>query len=376
MPLNVSVIGSGNWGTAVARIAGNNVKRFPELFSQNVWMNVYPEQFEGRDLAELINEKHENPKYLPGIDLPENLVANGDVEQCVKDADILVFVVPHQFLPGVCKGLKQYVKPGARAISFIKGVFCDGKGGIELVTEFIRRDLQIPACAISGATVADQVGQEKFSEVTLGFDPSEIPVAEAVQLQRLFDTPYFKVGAVAQVAGVEVFGALKNMLAIGAGFIDGLDMGSNTKAAVMRIGMGEMRKFARQFYQVESETFWQSCGIADVITTCFGGRNRKCAEAFARGEGSWKDIEKRLLNGQLLQGTLTTLEIHDILEHRGLVDEYPLFREIHKISFEGAAPKTIIDFLMHDELEPILMFDMELRAKMVQVRDQKILSNL
>ena len=123
--------------------------------------------------------------------------------------------------------------------------------------------------------------------------------------QKLFDCPTFRIGTIDDVAGTELCGALKNVVALGAGFCDGLGMGGNTKAAIIRIGLKETAKFAKTFFSgVKDDTFMESCGLADLVTTCFGGRNRKCAEAFAKGEGTWDEIEKALLNGQKLQVVL------------------------------------------------------------------------
>ena len=137
-------------------------------------------------------------------------------------------------------------------------------------------------------------------------------------------------GIVKDTVGVELCGALKNIVAIGAGFVDGLGYGGNTKAAIMRIGLLEMKKFCNMFYNdIDDDTFLESCGVADLITTCFGGRNRKCAEAFAesrvRGEPrSWEEIETSMLNGQKIQGTLTAQEIMPLIKHHKLESKLPL----------------------------------------------------
>lgn len=139
------------------------------------------------------------------------------------------------------------------------------------------------------------------------------------------------------VAGVSLCGALKNVVAIAAGFTDGLGWGSNAKAAVMRIGLMEMKRFSEEFFEgVKAETFTEtSAGIADLITTCFGGRNRKCAEAFVKTGKPFDVLEKELLNGQKLQGSETAREVHNFLEARGKVDDYPLFKAVYNIAFEG-----------------------------------------
>merc|ERR1719277_1360868 len=164
-------------------------------------------------------------------------------------------------------------------------------------------------------------------------------------LLKLFNCKTFHVNAVDDIPGVELCGALKNVVALGAGFCDGLDYGGNTKAALIRIGLQEMKQFIRFFYpDVKDSTFLESCGVADLITTCFGGRNRKCAEAFvwARGSKNWDAIEKELLNGQKLQGTLTAQEIWPVMQKHNLCEKLPLFTTIYQIAFEDKAPWAVV----------------------------------
>jgi len=141
---------------------------------------------------------------------------------------------------------------------------------------------------------------------------------------------------------------LKNVVALAAGFTDGLGMGSNTKAAVMRVGLLEMEAFIKHFYPtVQMSTFFESCGIADLITTCFSGRNRKCAEAFAASKGKrpWAEIEAEMLGGQKLQGTLTLQEIWPLIQLYKLEAKLPLICQIQKIAFEGEDPENLFSVL-------------------------------
>ncbi len=137
-------------------------------------------------------------------------------------------------------------------------------------------------------------------------------------------------------------GALKNVVAIAAGFTDGLGWGDNAKAAVMRIGLMEMKRFSEEFFDgVKPETFTEtSAGVADLITTCLGGRNRKCAEAFVKTGKPFDQLEKELLNGQKLQGTETAREVHELLAARGKVDDYPLFKAVYSIALKASTPTT------------------------------------
>jgi glycerol-3-phosphate dehydrogenase (NAD+) len=143
---------------------------------------------------------------------------------------------------------------------------------------------------------------------------------------------------------VELCGALKNIVALGAGFCDGLGFGTNTKAAMMRIGLSEMVKCCRCFYSadVRAETFFESCGVADLITTCFGGRNRKCAEAFAKTRSSWEDLEKEMLGGQKLQGTLTAIETFQVLSRKGQLHNFPFFHMVYRIVRSELPPEDLV----------------------------------
>jgi glycerol-3-phosphate dehydrogenase (NAD+) len=165
--------------------------------------------------------------------------------------------------------------------------------------------------------------------------------------QSLFDTPWFRVNAVPDVAGVEICGALKNVVALAAGFVDGLGYGSNTKAAILRIGLYEMRKFAAMFYKgTIEETFWDSAGIADLLTTCYGGRNRRCAEAFIKTGKSWRELEHEMLNGQKLQGTGTCRDVYAFLTAQGAREEFPLMVAVYDIADCGRDPHDIVNIFM------------------------------
>mmetsp|Transcript_46362 Transcript_46362/g.68433 ORF Transcript_46362/g.68433 Transcript_46362/m.68433 type:complete len:350 (-) Transcript_46362:115-1164(-) len=342
MPEKVCIVGSGNWGSAIARIVGGNAAAYAD-FADSVNMWVYEELIDGEKLTEIINTRHENVKYLKGYPLPHNIVAVPELADAVKGATILIFVLPHQFLPRLLPVIKANLTPGAKAISLIKGIDFDEKG-LVLISDTIRKGLGIDVSVLMGANVAKEVADDDFCETTIGYSAGS--EANGKILHKLFNTKLFQVTLAPDAAGVELCGALKNIVAIGAGFCDGLGYGGNTKAAIIRIGLVEMMRFCKKFYQgVKESTFFESCGVADLITTCYGGRNRKCAAAFAKsnGERKWDDIEAELLNGQKLQGTLTAKEVHEVLVRVDAVDEFPLFTKIYSISYAGHKVNTITD---------------------------------
>jgi glycerol-3-phosphate dehydrogenase (NAD+) len=383
-------------GSTIAKIVAENAAEHPDLFEREVRMWVYEEEVQldkkskhydesselskgPQKLTQLINTFHENVKYLPGIALPHNVVANPSLTDAVKDSSILVFNLPHQFILNLCKQLRGHILPYARGISCIKGVNVH-ESSISLFSETIGSELGIYCGALSGANIANEVAQEKFSETTVAYDPPPMdsrsptpaqsqgpsPVSSHVDLtklahkdasgkpskvqlrplpaeyqpfdhdtiKKLFHRRYFHVRVVSDVAGVSLGGALKNIVAVAAGWVDGLGWGDNAKAAVMRVGLLEMREFGVRFFPhtIQTDTFTvESAGVADLITTCSGGRNHRCAKLSIQEGKSIEEIEARELNGQQLQGALTAVEVNNFLKSQGLEKDFPLLTAVYNI---------------------------------------------
>ncbi|XP_078260299.1 glycerol-3-phosphate dehydrogenase [NAD(+)], cytoplasmic-like isoform X2 [Rhinoraja longicauda] len=334
----VCIVGSGNWGSAVATIIGKNVAKSNQ-FDPIVKMWVYEEILNGRKLSEIINTDHENIKYLPGHKLPENVVAVPNIVEASDGADVFVFVLPHQFIGKICDQIKSKLKPGAIGISLIKGINEDSNG-LKLISHIVHEKLGIEMSVLMGANIANEVADEKFCETTIGSKNKN----HGKIFKELMQTPNFRITVVEECDTVEICGALKNIVAVGAGFCDGLGCGDNTKAAVIRLGLMEMLAFAKLFCAgpVTSPIFLESCGIADLVTTCYGGRNRRVAEAFVKTGKSIEDLESEMLNGQKLQGPQTSEAVYKVLKQKNLVDKFPLFCAVFQICYEG---RPIGDFI-------------------------------
>ena len=360
----ICIIGSGNWGCAIATVLGRNAARLP-FCNDNVNMWVYDEEvtLPSDDkstalLSDVINNLHENVKYLPGVKLPPNVKAIPNLAEACKNATLIVFVTPHQFLSGLLPIIRSNVNQNrCRGVSLIKGLDFDTKTKMPiLISKSIEETMggNFHCGVLMGANLADEVALQQMCESTLACDFGDDECNE--RTRQLFDeTPTFCVTRIRDVAGAEACGALKNIVALGAGFVDGLGYGGNTKAALLRVGLLEIERFCNIFFQgVERGTFLESCGIADLITTCYGGRNKRCAEEFAKMTISsdpksincndlWSDIESKILNGQKLQGTVTSKEVYALLASRQLLDSFPLFRSIYEISYDNRPVSTITD---------------------------------
>ncbi|KAK0590833.1 hypothetical protein LWI29_032270 [Acer saccharum] len=176
----VTIVGSGNWGSVAAKLIASNTLNL-HSFHDQVRMWVFEETLpSGEKLSDVINRTNENVKYLPGIKLGKNVIADPDLENAVKDANMLVFVTPHQFMEGICKKLVGKVNKDVEAVSLIKGM---------------------------------EIAHEKLSEATVGYRENKDIAEKWVQL---FTTPYFMVTAVQDVEGIELCGTLKNVVAIAA----------------------------------------------------------------------------------------------------------------------------------------------------------------
>lgn len=382
----VTVIGSGNWGTTVAKLVAENTREHPDIFEEEVQMWVYEEEVviapdsphydaavgeKPQKLTSVINKYHENVKYLPKISLPTNIVANPSLLDAVKDSSILIFNLPHEFTANICRQIKGHILPFARGISCIKGVSVTDDE-IGLICEYIGDTLGIYCGALSGANIANEIANEMWCETTIAYNtppcdrrlangaasgdgeavaehrdsrgrivktplaplPQDYPPLDHAEIHKLFNRPYFTVSMVSDVVGVSLGGALKNIVAIACGFVEGHGWNMTAKTAVMRRGMLEMIQFAREFFPetFQEKTFWEeSAGWGDMIVSCTSARNWRYSKMAVERGVSIQEIERTELNGQKLQGISTSREVSSFLRARGAEDRYPLFKTVEGI---------------------------------------------
>ena len=198
-------------------------------------MYVHEEMIDGKPLTQIINETNENVKYLKGAKFTKNVIADPNLESATKGATMICFCLPHQFLKPMMPKIKAAAAPGVKVLSAIKGIDFD-ENGIVLISDILRKELNADCSVLMGANVANDMASDAFCETTIGYRDQK----NGELFKLAYDDFSLKVGTVQDTVGVELCGALKNIVAIGAGFVDGLGMGGNTKAAIIRIGLKEM----------------------------------------------------------------------------------------------------------------------------------------
>jgi len=340
----VCIVGSGNFGSTIAKIIAENIVELPN-FDSDVRMWVYDELVNGESLVHIINTRHENVKFLPGVRLPANVVAVANLTEAVSGCDFIVFVTPHQFLPGILKQLVGKVPATATGLSLIKGITMKGDQ-IQLVTDTIESTLGIACGALMGANIANDLARQNFCESTIAFEDKE----NAEKWFPLINNKYFRIKCIDDLCLQQLCGTMKNIIALGGGFVDGLHLGESTKAAILRIGVEEVFKFAQWYYPTRGckmETLLETCGVGDVIASAYGGRNHRCAVEFVKSGKDFGTVEREMLNGQKLQGTLAAAELYELLSLRNAVKQFPLLTTIHLIATKALPPSAIIDFDGH-----------------------------
>lgn len=327
-----AVIGAGSWGTTLANLLAK------KGFEVRLW------SYEA-DVAEAIASRHENPRYLEGIALDEGLVATTDLGEAVGDAELVVCVTPSQFMRGVMEEAASRMRPDAFVVSASKGIETTTlKTMAEVLDDVLPAPAAAQACFLSGPSFAREVAQELPTAVALA---SRVESA-ARRGQELFQTDYFRVYTNPDVRGVELGGALKNVMAIAAGMATGLKLGHNAMAALITRGMAEITRLGEAL-GADPLTFAGLAGAGDLVLTCTGGLSRNRRVGIQLGEGrTLSEILEEM--SMIAEGVETTRAAHRLAQDAGV--EMPIVAEVHAVLFEGESPRPAVENLMLRDPKP------------------------
>lgn len=316
------ILGSGGWGTAIAvhlaRRPGNSVR---------LWC---PRPTSARDLI----ETRRNERLLPGIEIPANVTITADPAEAVTGADVWVWAVPTAFVRETATRLGPFVSD-VPVVSLTKGIEADT---FRRPTEVLADVLGVRRLAVlSGPSHAEEVARGRPTSVVVASDDTAL----SARVQAEFGTDRFRVYTNGDPTGVELAGALKNVLGLAAGICDGLEFGDNAKAALLTRGIAEMTRFGVA-HGADPATFAGLAGVGDLITTCFSrhGRNRRLGERLARGE----PLSAVLAGPQVAEGVNTSKSVSARAKQMSL--DVPIMAAVHDVLYAGKSPLTAVQELM------------------------------
>ncbi|MDA5194479.1 NAD(P)H-dependent glycerol-3-phosphate dehydrogenase [Govanella unica] len=330
MAQTIGVVGGGAWGTALATVAA---RAGHEVI---LWVRE-PE------VAEAINSRHENSLFLPGVILPDSIRASTD-PQTLGAADILLLVAPAQHMRGVLTILAPHLKSGAPVVVCAKGIE-ESTGALmsEVTSEILPSH---PLAVLSGPTFAAEVARGQPAAVTLASKYQTV----IARITEALGQPTFRPYGSTDVVGAEIGGAVKNVIAIAAGIVDGCELGENARAAVITRGMAEILRFA-QSRGAERETMLGLCGLGDMILTCGSPQSRNMSLGRDLGRGrSLADIlgERK----SVAEGVYTARVLANIARERGI--DMPIVQAVAAILHEGQSVQDAIEDLLQRPFRPEL----------------------
>ncbi len=325
----VAVLGAGSWGTALASlVALNGLKTV-------IWARR-------KDLAESINALGENPEYLPGIPLPDGIHAVASLEAAVSGADVLVFVVPSHVTRSVAEDVNRIVQAGSAR----PRVVVTASKGIENETQLLMTDVIAQAFPQAEPLVSVLSGPS-FAKEVMARQPTAVTVAAKSKglchlLQQVFSTDFFRVYSTMDLVGVQLGGAVKNVMAIAAGISDGMGFGTNTRAALITRGLAEMARLGTAM-GANPLTLSGLAGLGDLVLTCTGdlSRNRQVGLRLGQGE-SIEDILTSMK--QVAEGVKTSRSLHSLAVRAGI--EMPITEHVFQVVHQGLSPRKAVQLLL------------------------------
>lgn len=324
---DISIIGAGSWGTALAVLLHKNGHRI------TIWSIIKEE-------IEMLEKEHEHKDKLPGVKLPEDMTFTTDLEGAVKGKDILVLAVPSPFTRSTSHMLKEYVAEGQIIVNVAKGI---EETSMMTLSQIIEEEVpQAEVAVLSGPSHAEEVGRGIPTTIVVGAKNKKT----AEYLQNQFMNEVFRVYISPDVLGIELGAALKNVVALAAGIADGLGYGDNTKAALITRGITEIARLGTAMGG-RFETFCGLTGIGDLIVTCASmhSRNRRAGILIGKGytmEEAMKEV-KMVVEG-----------VYSAKAAMALAEKYhvslPIIEQVNAVLFDGkSADAAVKDLMIRDK---------------------------
>ncbi|MGM0471171.1 MAG: NAD(P)H-dependent glycerol-3-phosphate dehydrogenase [Bacillota bacterium] len=322
----VAVIGGGSWGSALAILLANN--------GYNVSLCDISET-----VVSEINQSRSNSDYLPGVEFPANITATTDLQEAVSDVGLVTVVVPSEAIRTIAKQLRGLLTPETIIVSATKGIEDETFYSMsEVLKEELDQSLHNNIAVLSGPSHAEEVSRGLPTTVVVASQIREV----AEQVQDLFMSDVFRVYTNPDVQGVELGGALKNIIAIAAGITDGLGYGDNTQAALITRGLAEVKRLGVAL-GADPMTFAGLSGIGDLVVTCASehSRNRRLGTKIGQG----LSLEQALAEIKMVaEGVRTTQAAYRLAEEYDV--EAPIINQAYQVLFEDKAPRQAVNELM------------------------------
>ena len=326
----IAMIGSGSWGTAVASMLANKGE------DVTLW-SYFPEE------SQRLKEDKENKEFLPGVKLDKIARFTSSLEEAVEGADLIVAAVPSHVVRSTLHNLSPFVKEGQNVVNIAKGL---EPKTLKRLSEIFEEEMpQANLAVMSGPSHAEEVGKGNIP--TTNVVASEDPDL-AKKVQAIFSNPYFRVYTGTDIIGVELGGALKNVIALAAGVADGLGFGDNTKAALMTRGLAEMTRLGVAV-GAKATTFGGLSGVGDMIVTCCSMHSRNRRFGILVGQGvSIPDAKEQI--HMVVEGINACEAAHDLAIRYNV--DMPIVNQAYGILFEGKPAKDAVISLMKREQKP------------------------
>lgn len=323
----ISVLGAGSWGTALSLLLYNNGHEVM------LWSAL-------KDEVEMLRVKREHESKLPGVRLPEEIEITAELEKCLEAPDVAVLAVPSSFTRSTSKQMAPFVKEGQIIVNVAKGV---EDYTLMTLSEIISQEIpQADVCVLSGPSHAEEVGKGLPTTCVVSAESRKT----AEYLQGIFMSPVFRVYTTPDILGVELGGALKNVIALAAGTADGLGYGDNTKAALITRGIAEIARLGTKM-GARMETFYGLSGIGDLIVTCASvhSRNRKAGYLMGKGYTMKEAMDEVKM---VVEGVYSAKAAKSLAEKYQV--EMPIIEEVNKVLFENKqASEAVRDLMLRDK---------------------------